>query len=143
MARRSALRASDSDREWVAERLRHATAEGRLLASELEERLGAAFTARTYGELDGLVADLPVPRESRRHAVPLWARGAFAIALVLAALAVVAVVALVVAGLFATWLFWIGMACLFCGRGRGRRVRHSRPRIHATHRPEPGRGYWI
>ena len=61
MARRNSLRASDSDREAVAEQLRAATAEGRLLAWELEERLEAAFHARTYGELDALVVDLPVP----------------------------------------------------------------------------------
>src|SRR6516165_5021439 len=59
MARRATLRASDEDRERVAERLRHATAEGRLLADELEQRLGATFSARTYGELDAIVSDLP------------------------------------------------------------------------------------
>jgi hypothetical protein len=53
------IRASDADREHVAERLREAAAEGRLLADELEDRLGAAFKARTYGELDRLVVDLP------------------------------------------------------------------------------------
>jgi hypothetical protein len=61
VARRYALRASDSDREDVAERLRAATAEGRLLAGELEERLEVALHARTYGELDALVVDLPAP----------------------------------------------------------------------------------
>jgi Domain of unknown function (DUF1707) len=55
----SALRASDSDREQAAEHLRHATAEGRLTADELEERLDVLYRSRTYGELDGLVADLP------------------------------------------------------------------------------------
>jgi Domain of unknown function (DUF1707) len=138
MARRSALRASDSDRERVAERLRHAAGEGRLLATELEDRLGAAFSARTYGELDALVADLPATLENRRRgAVPLSARGAFAVALILAALAVVAVVALAIASLFATWLLWIVIAWLFIGRGRGRRTYYtnrSRPRIDAPRR---------
>jgi hypothetical protein len=59
MAERSILRASDADRERVAERLRHASTEGRLTAEELEERMHRALSARTYGELDGLVADLP------------------------------------------------------------------------------------
>jgi fatty acid desaturase len=142
MARRSALRASDSDREQVAERLRHATAEGRLLASELEDRLGAAFSSRTYDELDALVADLPEPHDSRpSHAVPLWARAAFALAVLLAVLAVVAVVALVVAGLFATWALWVALGWLFfrrvgrdgCGRqvglrgGRGPGAGYSHP----------------
>jgi hypothetical protein len=52
MARRATLRASDADREQVAERLRHAAGEGRILAEELEERLEAVFSARTYGELE-------------------------------------------------------------------------------------------
>jgi len=58
----SSLRASDADREQIAERLRHATAEGRLTPDELEERLGALYRSRTYGELDALVSDLPVTR---------------------------------------------------------------------------------
>jgi hypothetical protein len=62
------LRASDADREQVAERLRQAATEGRLHDDELEERLGAAFSARTYGELDGLVVDLPAPALDRRRA---------------------------------------------------------------------------
>lgn len=61
MTRRATLRASDADRELIAERLREAAAEGRLFADELEERLGAALSARTYGELDAVVADLPGP----------------------------------------------------------------------------------
>src|SRR5205085_3062419 len=59
MTPRAVLRASDADREQIAERLRRAATEGRLHDDELEERLGAAFSARTYGELDTLVADLP------------------------------------------------------------------------------------
>jgi hypothetical protein len=54
------FRASDADRERVAERLRHATAEGRLGGDEFEGRLEALYAARTYGELDALLADLPV-----------------------------------------------------------------------------------
>ncbi|GGW35848.1 hypothetical protein GCM10010503_09540 [Streptomyces lucensis JCM 4490] len=53
------LRASDADRERVAEVLRDAVAEGRLDMAEFEERLEAAYTARTYGELAPLTRDLP------------------------------------------------------------------------------------
>ena len=84
MARRSVLRASDSDREHIAEHLRKATAEGRLLAEELEDRLGAAFRARTYGELDALVADLP--REPQRRGRRLSASRVMAAAIALAVL---------------------------------------------------------
>jgi Flp pilus assembly protein TadB len=64
MARSSSLRASDADRDAVAERLRQAAVEGRLEPDELEERLHTALRARTYGELDPLLRDLParVPR---------------------------------------------------------------------------------
>ncbi|MFJ9774973.1 DUF1707 domain-containing protein [Kitasatospora sp. NPDC101157] len=51
-------RAGDADREAVAERLRIAAGEGRIDLGELEERLDRAYAARTYGELDVLVADL-------------------------------------------------------------------------------------
>ncbi|MEG3630020.1 DUF1707 SHOCT-like domain-containing protein [Streptomyces poriticola] len=53
------LRASDSDRERVAEVLRDALAEGRLDMAEFEERLDATYSARTYGELAPLTRDLP------------------------------------------------------------------------------------
>ncbi|MET9959056.1 DUF1707 domain-containing protein [Streptomyces sp. NPDC006326] len=53
------LRASDADRERVVERLRDAVAEGRLDMEEFEERLEAAYTSRTYAELEPLTRDLP------------------------------------------------------------------------------------
>jgi hypothetical protein len=56
------LRASDAERERAADRLREAAAEGRLSAEELEGRLGRAFGARTRGDLEAVVADLPSPR---------------------------------------------------------------------------------
>jgi hypothetical protein len=57
----SELRASDADRDRIAERLRAAAGEGRVSADELEERLERAFSARTQAELTPLVADLPQP----------------------------------------------------------------------------------
>ncbi|MEU6093316.1 DUF1707 domain-containing protein [Streptomyces sp. NPDC047079] len=53
------LRASDTDRERVAEVLRDALAEGRLDMEEFEERLEATYRARTYGELAPITRDLP------------------------------------------------------------------------------------
>jgi DUF1707 SHOCT-like domain len=53
------LRASYEDREKVAEVLRVAAGNGRLTVAELDERLEAALTARTRGELSALTADLP------------------------------------------------------------------------------------
>jgi hypothetical protein len=56
---RSELRASHDDRDRVVELLRVSAGDGRLTADELDERLEQAMTARTYGELARLVADLP------------------------------------------------------------------------------------
>lgn len=53
------LRASDADRERVAERLRDAAAHGRLTMDELDDRIDAAYSARTYAELLPLTKDLP------------------------------------------------------------------------------------
>jgi hypothetical protein len=53
------LRASDADREAVAERLRLAHADGRLDLAEFDERVAAAYAARTYADLAPLTADLP------------------------------------------------------------------------------------
>ena len=53
-------RAADADREAAAEKLRIAAAEGRIGFEELDDRVGQALSARTYGQLRALVADLPV-----------------------------------------------------------------------------------
>ena len=53
------LRASHQDRDRVVEVLRVAAGDGRLTPEELDERLEAALTARTYAELAVLTADLP------------------------------------------------------------------------------------
>jgi hypothetical protein len=57
--RRPDLRASDAEREAVVARLREHGAAGRLDVDELEERIGAAYAARTHGELARLFDDLP------------------------------------------------------------------------------------
>ncbi|WP_405021506.1 DUF1707 domain-containing protein [Kitasatospora sp. NBC_00070] len=56
------LRASDADRERIAELLRDAYAEGRLTVEEHSERIEAAYNARTLGELAPLTRDLPAHR---------------------------------------------------------------------------------
>ncbi|WP_370616915.1 DUF1707 SHOCT-like domain-containing protein [Mumia qirimensis] len=53
------MRAGDPDREHTADILRRAAGEGRIDIEELEERLERAYRAKTYRELDTLVADLP------------------------------------------------------------------------------------
>ncbi|MBQ0987697.1 DUF1707 and DUF2154 domain-containing protein [Streptomyces sp. F63] len=55
------LRASDRDRDRIADILREGLAEGRLTAEEHSERIDLVYRAKTVGELEPLVGDLPVP----------------------------------------------------------------------------------
>ncbi len=68
--KRDELRAADADRQGVAQRLREALDEGRLDLGEYDERLQRTYAAKTYGELDQVVADLPgtVPASQSRLA---------------------------------------------------------------------------
>lgn len=53
------MRASDADREAMAEILRRHYAAGRLDAEEFEERIGQCLSAKRLSDLDGLLTDLP------------------------------------------------------------------------------------
>ncbi len=53
------LRVSDADRQAVARRLERAMRDGCLTIVEFDERVRAAYAARTRGELDDLTEDLP------------------------------------------------------------------------------------
>lgn len=63
------MRAADSDRQRIADRLRLAADEGRLTLSEYDERLAAAFKAQTYAELNALITDLPGPAGEEKSRV--------------------------------------------------------------------------
>jgi hypothetical protein len=54
-----AMRASDSDRERVAQILHTAMGEGRITMAELEERLDKVYAAKTLGDLMPVTEDLP------------------------------------------------------------------------------------
>lgn len=119
MARDSSLRASDADREAVA------------------ERLHVALRARTYRDLDRVVSDLPAtPVKWERPSLALMpaARTALAVASRLALVLVVVSLVLVDAALtVAWWLLWVLL------RGYG----YAADRISASRRPwlraHPGR----
>ena len=75
------IRASDADRDRTAELLREHLAAGRLTQEEFSERLDKAYAAKTLGELDELLADLPgidlyklpdegLPRQRGRNGLP-------------------------------------------------------------------------
>jgi hypothetical protein len=109
------LRASDADREATADRLRTAAMEGRLDAYELDERLTAAYAARTCVELDGLTADVTPPAPAAVQP-PVFVRPAsrtngFAIASL-------------VLGLM--WMGWLGsLAAIACGHVALRQIARS------------------
>ena len=71
------IRASDADRDRTAALLREHHAAGRLTVEEFNERMEAALNAKTLGELDELLSDLPVidlyrlPHESMRRPADL------------------------------------------------------------------------
>ena len=71
------IRASDADRDRVTALLREHHAAGRLTAEEFHERMDAALNAKTLGEIDDLLADLPaidlyrLPHESMRRPAAL------------------------------------------------------------------------
>ncbi len=68
MAEPTDLRASDADRDRIADILREALAEGRLDAEEHAERIDGVYRAKTVGELEPLVRDLPGAHAPRRPA---------------------------------------------------------------------------
>ena len=73
------LRAADSDREAVADILREQHVAGRLDNDELQERIDRCYVAKTYADLDAVVADLPHerPQMSRARGSWHWPRFAF------------------------------------------------------------------
>ena len=68
---RGKMRACDADRDRVVEFLNAAYSEGRLSKDEHDGRLENALSARTYADLDRIVADLPAARAA---VVPAVAR---------------------------------------------------------------------
>jgi hypothetical protein len=91
------LRVGDREREAVGEMLREHHVEGRLDAEEFQERLERCLAAKTYRDLDQLVADFPTPAAERERVVrpPGWSLWRVApLPLVLISLAVVAAIVL-------------------------------------------------
>lgn len=57
------MRASNADRERFAKVLHDAMAEGRLTVGELEERLDQVYAAKTFGDLQPVIRDLPAHQQ--------------------------------------------------------------------------------
>ena len=73
------LRAADSDRESVAAILREQHVAGRIDDDELQDRIERCYTAKTYADLDAVIADLPheEPAVTSRGGLRLRPRFAF------------------------------------------------------------------
>jgi hypothetical protein len=112
------LRAGTEEREAVVDILRREHVAGRLDANEFDERLERCLSAKTYRELDDLLADLPMEESDRRR--PGWWSWPPRPLLLLLPLVAVAIVA---SDGRAAWLlvplfFWFGI-CRFFSRGFG------------------------
>ncbi|MGA9857368.1 MAG: DUF1707 domain-containing protein [Solirubrobacteraceae bacterium] len=118
------LRASDDDREKIVSRLHAAATEGRIASDELEQRVSAALKARTYGDLDATVADLPAPRgtrhPSRRRSTAGWAVSTIRAypLLLLFAIPAVAVTAALMIAVAVVWVVVMAAAMVLGGRPR-------------------------
>jgi Flp pilus assembly protein TadB len=101
------LRAADSDRERIAERLRKSHAEGRLDMDEFQQRLERCYAAKTLGELRELVRDLPRQegRDERRSLG--WFRWR------LAPLVPILIALLVVSAATGHHVFWLWIPLVF------------------------------
>jgi Domain of unknown function (DUF1707) len=60
------MRIGDAERDAAMAQLREHFVAGRLTFDELTERIDLALTAKTQGQIDGLMADLPRPRKAAR-----------------------------------------------------------------------------
>ena len=150
------FRTSDADRDRVAALLRDHFAEGRLTRQELDERLTAALSATTFGDLRRVLADLPgpapvpPPQRLAPRAAPLWiARRRGPRMLPLAALALVAVLLIpgagwvVLAFFQAVLLLWLAacLAGIFAAGRFYRRIRRDWRSGHSPYQGWPGGGY--
>lgn len=145
ISRTGHLRASDADRDQVAERLRTAASEGRIGFDELEERLTATLSSRTYAELEAVVADLPGAQPARRRTTIIPASPVARVAIALAVAIPVMLAAIVaVTAFLSAWVIWamIGWYVFGHHRHRGRYYRHDHRHAHRQPDPSPGRGFW-
>jgi hypothetical protein len=128
MARHASIRASDADRDAVVQRLRQAAIEGRLEAHELEQRVHAALRARTYGDLDRLLADLPGAIQ-RRRSVDVVPSGRMVLMLALRVAVVLVVATVMITALVLTAAWWLAMVLVWLVlRGRRGACWHAPPR---------------
>jgi hypothetical protein len=140
--KRANLRASDADRDHTVSLLHKAATEGRIASEELEQRVSTALKARTYGELETTVADLPGGRARRPTRKPdRRTAGGWALAAVRAnpflLLFAIPVVAVTAAMVIAATVIWAVLVVVVMVIGGGRR----RPPMGPWMYTRRGRGY--
>ncbi len=121
----SALRVSDAERNEVAEALSRHYADGRLDASEFNERVGRAMAAKTHADLSGLLSDLPRSEPEPVPPAPIRHRSRL-LALVILGLLVVAAVSVSPAP-HVPWLLIALFAVWAWRRGHIHQARHRHP----------------
>jgi hypothetical protein len=145
------MRASDEDRDRIVERLHRAATEGRIAAEELEQRVSTALKARTYGELEQTVQDLPGRSSGRGGRLPARrAAGGWAVSaaranpmLLLFAIPVLAVTAAMLVAATIVWAVLMVVIMVLGGRHGPPRPPWMYARRHGYRhsRRGPG-GYW-
>jgi hypothetical protein len=94
------FRVGDNERESVSEILREAHLEGRLDSDEFQSRLERCMTAKTYADIDELIADVPQGADERRRPRQAWSPRSWPLAFLLP---IALIAAIAVGGHFA-WL---------------------------------------
>jgi hypothetical protein len=120
------LRVGDKERDAVGEILRERHLEGRLDTDEFQARLDRCLAAKTYVELDQLIADFPREAEERRQS---WSPRPWPLAYLLLPLAVIA--AIVVGG----HVPWLAVPLFF--------FLVVRPLVWRSWRSDYPRGVWV
>ena len=109
------VRASNAERARVADALYAHASAGRLSVEEMSERTEATFAARTLGDLQALLADLPPetgpsPRQAERlRRMQPWLRTRWAGygAVVVICLVVLAITSIATGGVLYSWPMWV------------------------------------
>jgi hypothetical protein len=165
MAHNPELRASDEDRDAAAALLREHHAVGRLDAQEFSDRLDQTFAAKTVGDIEGLLRDLPridlyrlagaklnrQPNQARRPPrtgrMPAAWRAAWG---VYATVNVLCLVIWVLSGFGYPWFLWVAgpwgvvmagsYATVSTGRASRRELGSAGPSRELPGRQDPGNG---
>jgi Domain of unknown function (DUF1707) len=101
------LRVGDKERDAVSDILRQRHVEGRLDADEFHARLDRCLAAKTYAELDELIADLPGEEAGRGRVGQSWTLRPWPFPVLLLPVALIAAIA------SGAHLAWLALPLLF------------------------------